>query len=224
MWTTSAKTTNVANDGDPVGYIEDSSGNGHDVHQTTAGKRPIFKTSGGLNWFEGDGATSGRCFQSVATVDQTATNTVTICSAVTVDVSAVMIVAESSAAFFSNNGSWLFYTEATSRHAMGIKGDGTARTILVPTGSSTPNTKVVVGFGTIGGTYAIRQNQTETSASLSTGAGNYGNYTLNLMSRNAASLFLDGGLFETFAYTDIKTGGDLTNIEAYLAQKSGVTL
>lgn len=44
----------VANN-DPVARINDKSGNGNNLLQATAGKRPILKTSGGLWWLEFDG-------------------------------------------------------------------------------------------------------------------------------------------------------------------------
>lgn len=45
----------VTADGDPVGYVADKSGNGKNIVQPTAGKRPIYRTSGGLAWLDFDG-------------------------------------------------------------------------------------------------------------------------------------------------------------------------
>lgn len=56
MFTTSGGSTNVAADNDPVGRVEDISGNGFHLTQATAGARPTYKTAGGLHWIEGDGS------------------------------------------------------------------------------------------------------------------------------------------------------------------------
>lgn len=47
--------TPVTADGDPVGRINDKSGNGNHLIQGTAGSRPLYKTAGGLHWLQFDG-------------------------------------------------------------------------------------------------------------------------------------------------------------------------
>jgi hypothetical protein len=48
LYQDSGATTPVTADGDPFGYIGDKSGNGNHMVQATAGKRPVYKTTGGL--------------------------------------------------------------------------------------------------------------------------------------------------------------------------------
>lgn len=55
LWQDAAGTTPVTADGDPVGRIDDKSGNGNHATQSTAAARPLYKTSGGLHWLQGDG-------------------------------------------------------------------------------------------------------------------------------------------------------------------------
>jgi hypothetical protein len=55
LWQDSARTTPVTADGDPVGCIDDKSGNGFHLTQATSGKRPLYRTSGGLHWLVNDG-------------------------------------------------------------------------------------------------------------------------------------------------------------------------
>lgn len=58
MWTDLAKTTNVSADGDFVRAIDDKSGNGHHliVVQDVDSWSPIYRTDGTLHWLEFDGA------------------------------------------------------------------------------------------------------------------------------------------------------------------------
>lgn len=55
LWQDSARTTPVTADSDPLGCVDDKSGNGNHLLQATAGNRPLYKTSGGFHWAEGNG-------------------------------------------------------------------------------------------------------------------------------------------------------------------------
>lgn len=55
LWQDSARTTPVANSGDPVGYVDDLSGYGRDLAQSTAASRLIYQTQAGLHWLECNG-------------------------------------------------------------------------------------------------------------------------------------------------------------------------
>lgn len=55
LYQDSAGTTPVTADGDPVGRIEDLSGNGNHLTQATAAARPQYKTDGTLHWLAFDG-------------------------------------------------------------------------------------------------------------------------------------------------------------------------
>ncbi len=51
-----AGTIAVAGDGDPVGRIEDKSGNGFHMTQPLSARRAVFRSASGLQWLETDGA------------------------------------------------------------------------------------------------------------------------------------------------------------------------
>ncbi|WP_172332551.1 hypothetical protein [Mangrovicoccus sp. HB161399] len=55
LWQDSAGTIPVTADGDPVGRMDDKSGNGNHLLQATAAARPVYHTSGGLHWLSSDG-------------------------------------------------------------------------------------------------------------------------------------------------------------------------
>jgi hypothetical protein len=52
MWTTSDKATQVSSDGDPIGWMDDKSGNENHFRQTDTTKRPIYRTDGTRHWLE----------------------------------------------------------------------------------------------------------------------------------------------------------------------------
>jgi hypothetical protein len=59
MFQDTAGTTPVAANNDPVGRINDKSGNGNHLLQATAGKRPLYQTASGLSWLLFDGVDDG---------------------------------------------------------------------------------------------------------------------------------------------------------------------
>lgn len=55
LWKNEAGTDPVTADGDVVARIDDKSGNGRHMKQSSAASRPLYKTSGGLHWLLYDG-------------------------------------------------------------------------------------------------------------------------------------------------------------------------
>ena len=55
LWQDAAGTIPVTADGDPVGRVDDKSGNENHALQSTAASRPLFRTLIGKNWLEFDG-------------------------------------------------------------------------------------------------------------------------------------------------------------------------
>ena len=52
LWQDAAGTTPVTADGDPVGKMEDKSGNGNHMTQSVLAERPTYKTAGGLHYLD----------------------------------------------------------------------------------------------------------------------------------------------------------------------------
>ena len=55
LYQDAAGTVPVMSDGDPVGYMQDLSGNGNHATQSTSASRPTYRTDGTLHWLEFDG-------------------------------------------------------------------------------------------------------------------------------------------------------------------------
>lgn len=55
LWQNAARTIPVTQDGDPVGCMDDLSGNGSHASQSVSAARPIYKTDGVLHWLQFDG-------------------------------------------------------------------------------------------------------------------------------------------------------------------------
>lgn len=55
IWQDTDGTVAATADGDPVGRVDDLSGNTRHLLQSTAAARPVLRTSGGLYWLEFDG-------------------------------------------------------------------------------------------------------------------------------------------------------------------------
>lgn len=56
LWQDTAGTSPVTADGQSVARMDDKSGNGKHLTQTTGAACPLYKTSGGLHWLQFDGA------------------------------------------------------------------------------------------------------------------------------------------------------------------------
>ena len=54
MWQESTKNNQVSSNGDSIGYVEDISGNGRDIHQTTSSARPTWNSTYGYDGGSGD--------------------------------------------------------------------------------------------------------------------------------------------------------------------------
>lgn len=220
MFQNSDGTTAVAV-GDPVGYIADKSGNGNHAIQATSTKRPTLRQDGSLYYldFEGDDALA------TSAIDFTGSDQLTVCSGAKKDTNTTMVIGELSSSIGSNTGAFrLASLSNTWRYSS--KGDGAAINVNATTYGA-GSLSVLTGLSDISDpvtTIRVDGVQKATSAS-SPGAGNYGNHTLNIGARNnGASLFLDGRIYGFVIRDVLSSGSDLTNLEAYMADKTGVTI
>ena len=205
--------------GDPVGYMADKSGNGNHATQATASRRPILRqTVGGEYYLEFDG------------VDDYLDST-TLSSSVL-----------DGGGFIG--ASWL--SSSTSNHGVFEERETTTKNRVVIYGRNTFN--LLLNYSPLG-----NQNSVSTSGLLTTNqpfvsVGNSDGATItgrldgsvlgtatssenfnsstffSLGRQSIGSLFLDGHIYGAVSVSRELTASEILDIEAYLADKSGVTL
>ena len=206
--------------GDPVGYIADKSGNGNHAIQSTSTKRPTLQQDGSLYYLDFGGDDGLR----TSDIDFTGGDQLTVCSGARKDPNTTMVVGELSDVIGSNNGAFrLASLGNTWRY--GSKGTSTVNVNATTYAGNSLN--VLTGLSDISTPVAtIRVDGVEKdTSSTSQGSGNLGNHPLNIGARgNGTSLFLDGRIYGFVIRSVLSTGADLTNLEAYMAAKTGVTI
>jgi hypothetical protein len=137
-------------------------------------------------------------------------------------------ILESSAAWFSNNGSFSLQVALSNaaNYYFGSYGTGYGETTS-PTNFSAPITNVLTALGDISGDRAtLRANGVQVSqATTDQGTGNYLAYPLYLGSRAGTSLFFQGHLYSLV----VRFGANLdaptiASTEAYVAGKTGIVI
>ena len=136
-------------------------------------------------------------------------------------------IAEMSAAFFANNGSFaLFAAGSTAPTGFEFDSRGTAN-VLAGAASAAPVTNVLAGIGDISGDRAtLRINGTLSFQNpTDQGTGNYGNYPLFIGRRNNTNLPFNGRDYGIIIVGKAASATEITNTESYLAANtSGVSI
>lgn len=216
--------TTAVSVGDPVGYMADKSGNGNHAIQATSDKRPTLQQDGSLYFLQFDGAND--CLATSA-IDFTGGDSMTVSAGLTRDDLTTSVVAELSATVTGNTGAFRLAAISTASGQLRYqsRGDGSAQQAnAAPFGTGK---NVLTGVSDISDQVCtIRVDGTvEGTDTDSQGAGNYGNHPLNIGARNnGASLPLNGDIYGLIVRGATSSTGELSNIEAYLAKKTGVTL
>jgi len=163
---------------------------------------------------------------ATAAIDFSATDEMTVVAGVTnlSSVSAYSVVAELSANWGSNNGTFLLCAQGGSAATGYVTSRGVGSSSVEPTGYAVPGKIVSSLEADISlDSLKVRRNSVQTgSASTDQGASNYGNHPLFIGSRNNASLRLNGRLHQLIVRG--KTSADIADAESFVAGKSGVTL
>lgn len=209
LWQDTAGTTPVTADGQSVARIDDKSGNGNHLTQATASKRPVYRTAGGLHWLLFDG------------VDD------------------FLRTSAFAAALAQPNHICL-----SGRHGLGPQvylydGIATSNRHAILESTATTGTAFQMFAGTISAdipadaadhVYSALFNgaasnlRTDGVASAAVDAGTQSLTGLTLGARFTDVDPMAGRIYEFVLHDNELTGDDLSNLEAYLAGKAGVTL
>jgi hypothetical protein len=204
VWQDAAGTI-PATAGDPVGRIDDKSGNGNHATQSTPTARPTLQTSGGLYYLDFDG------------VDDALLTTFASAQAQPNSVFAGF-------EYDSASGTYVFDGSPSNRHGLARSGTDIfifAGSVLLS--STSPANDPAVAGGLFNTTSSVARMNGVDIVSGNAGSNNWGGIVLGSRDTAAAS-FLDGRIYGYVGVNRTLTAGEIDDVESYLAAKSGVTL
>jgi len=201
---------------------------GKHAYQTTSGARPLWQEDAndkrGLKF---DGADD---FLVTPSIDFSASDKMLVSAGVRkLSDAAAAIVAELSSSVSANNGTFFLAAPAAANASYGFASKGTVQTTAskLDAAYAAPASNVITGVGDVSGDLSrVRIDGTVGGdATADQGTGNYGNYPLYIGRRGGSSLPFNG-----FVHQLVVRGGalpeaaDIARLEAFIAQKSGVSL
>ncbi len=233
LFTDAAATIPVTADGDVVGTWQDQSGNGNDFSQTTASKKPEFKTSQinskDVVRFDGiDNLLTAPNFSSVLEGSIFVTYQLTAALADFSNLLSTSDEASDTEFFLARPFDFAVNPNLIIANRRGVpedkvKGD----TIIVAA------TVYLSTFRSNNIAYTMRVNGNDETIGILTGANTgswFGdisardNFTVGALKRLAEVGFLKGDIRQMLVYDTNIAGADLSNVENFLALDAGVTL
>jgi len=223
MWQDSARTTPATAANDPVGAIDDLSGNGNHLLQATAGSRPTLQQTSGLWYLQFDGTADNMTAAfDLSTVDKS-----TVIIGVEKQDDTLRFLAEYTASFAANTGSFVSYCGtdtvvgyfATSRGNAGVSA----------TFKSSASTFSGVDRAVMTATHDIAGDNTtvyvdQAAAAAGTGnkgTGNWANSTLYVGARGGTTSYFNGKLFGLCVRGALASGATLTDAEDNMNEFTG---
>lgn len=223
LWQDSARTTPVTDYGDPVGAMDDKSGNGNHATQATSTARPTLRQDGALYYLDFDGVDDKL---QTGTIDLTHTSQVTVVAAVS---KASNPAGRGTVVNFVDNGLNTFVLEAPKAastdtrwlYAGNVVGVAAAHTLAL-------NTPVLyTGTANIGAPkIELRANGASAAVNFSSpGTGNFKSGPLGIGDYvNMPGRFFHGRIYGLLVIDRILTASEIAMVEAHMATRSGVTL
>ena len=193
---------------------------GNHATQPTAAARPTYQTDGTLHWLEFDGVDD---FMASNAIDFTTTDEMSVFAGVQKNNTATFrVIVEA-----SPTGNGTFYLSAQANDIYQYSPKGTVAVFVDgPTSFPSPSKNVVSGFSKIAtpiATIRVDGVDRETVTS-SQGTGNFLSQALNIGARSNGSLGLNGRIYGLIVRAAIPTPDVIDQTEAYIAEKTGVTL
>jgi hypothetical protein len=161
---------------------------------------------------------------ATSAIDFSATDEMTVVAGVRkLSDAAAGIIAELSVNGTSNNGTFFLQAPRTAAATnWRMHNRGTANSEAVATPYVSPITFVAAGAAKIStDSVAVRHNGTQVATDATDqGTGNYGNYALNIGSRNASSTFFNGRLYGLIIRGKTTDATQLTQVENWMNSKT----
>lgn len=216
--------------GGPIGAVRDKSGNNRHRRQTDNAKRPTLRQSGSLYYIEYNGTSH---FLVTDAIDLTGANVLTLCwgAAKETGNNNALVLESSSNAVTTNgtmrlsaNGSSIENWECAIR---GTVAQGQSRHALP---GSSKNVVTMIGelivSANLSDQLAVRVDGVAATVpgAATTGGSNYGNHAWYFGARSGSSLYFSGDDYGGALYAIKAAGADLAAIEAFVADRTGVTL
>lgn len=209
LWQDTAGTTPVTADGQSVARIDDKSGNGLNLLQATAGLRPLYKTAGGLHWLEFDG-TDDRL--TVGSGIAGASQTVGLAGANP-----------------TGTAGCPYASSTASADRLGFRLDGSALSVghyngsawLAKSGAGSTTSNVLLGEIVKSVSTALRVNAAaQSGTTVPFGAG----VAVTALGANNSANFFPGRIYGLLQIARALSAAERDELEAYLAEKAGITL
>jgi hypothetical protein len=222
LWQDSARTIPVTAIGNPVGSVEDISGNVHYAAQATSGRRPTLQVDDqGRAYLQFDGVDDGL---SVTTLNLNNDSAFTLFAAVRKDTDAnVARIVEYSPGVATNPGFLLQQPTAGTNLIQGMHRGATTSQTSTRSGIDAPATFVATVISDLAApNVQLRVNGTPSTANTgATGGGTYGNWTMFIGSRNNTTTYFTGRIYALVGRAGTTSAEDIAGIETYLNERCG---
>lgn len=216
--------------GGPIGAVRDKSGNNWHRRQTNNAKRPTLRQSGSRYYIEYNGTTN---FLVTGSIDLTGTNVLTLCWGAAKETgNNNALVLESSSNATTTNGTMRLTANGGSieNWECGIRGTVAQGQFRRALSGSSKNVVTTIGELIVSANLldqlAVRVDGVAATGNGAgtTGGSNYGNHAWYFGALGGTANFFSGDDYGGALYAIKATGANRTAIEAFVADRTGVTL
>lgn len=221
-----AGTQPVTAAGQTVALIRDKSGNGIHLRQSTLEQRPAYGTDGARHWLAFDGVDD---FLSIAALDMSTTDKVTILTGLRAVSNAIAIYLEFSTNSNTSTGSFWSARAGADTFDAFARGGAAVKTTQVAHSAAVflpPSDNVVTNLHDVSGDRSqVRVDGFDSGppATGDKGSGTFGNHPLFMGMRAGSSLPFQGRIYGMILLGALATSTELSEVEAYLAAKTGTS-
>lgn len=224
LWKDTAGTDPVTTLGDAVARIDDKSGNGKHLLQSTSGSRPLWQQDGsGFYYLDFDGTDD---FMTASSFDMSSTDKLNVFAGIRKFDGAASVNdygAFASLATWNSSGTFLICGKSNVAGSYYAGSCGTAAIDLEPTGYTSPQTAVVRMVADISAPLlTLHVNNSLAQQELSSqGSGNYANSSLRVGSFTGSSNWFIGRIYSLIVRGALSTSQEIIDTEDWINDKTG---